>query len=442
LLNNFKVNSQEDKIVIEYPSIGGVRIILLVILLAIAYTSFRQIKDDLISINSLFLLIFLCGFLFFLLHKENKKCIFDKSNQTISIQKTNLLKSFYETYSFYEMTKLKIEKTLCDDEDSDDEIEYILSIELNQKSISIAMSGSGAEINKLADDIIMLVEKSDLAVEKQDVLLKDCLKNHCKEELTDGYCEETRSFENYFRKHNKISRMSFNRKIRLIREGDTVVLKMNRGITDKIVFIIIIVFTILLAKHIFVLETIHMERNIDGSIDGEVISNFLGKEEYETERIFLKGIKDVKFVSDSDSSYFVIVCDNYEYITSKFGEESLNSAKSFLADDSLDSFTIKENFEAYNIAWIFLLLVIAFQLVSYKYISKIIIDAENKEVILEMSNKAVKGKYPLHILRNIDYIPKGNKYRLFLYLLNKREGLGTMRKEDVTELREFLMLKL
>ena len=74
------------------------------------------------------------------------------------------------------MTKLKIEKTLCDDEDSDDEIEYILSIELNQKSISIAMSGSGAEINKLADDIIMLVEKSDLAVEKQDVLLKDCLK--------------------------------------------------------------------------------------------------------------------------------------------------------------------------------------------------------------------------------------------------------------------------
>ena len=31
------------------------------------------------------------------------------------------------------MTKLKIEKTLCDDEDSDDEIEYILSIELNQK---------------------------------------------------------------------------------------------------------------------------------------------------------------------------------------------------------------------------------------------------------------------------------------------------------------------
>ncbi|HOA96186.1 hypothetical protein [Acetivibrio saccincola] len=442
MLNNFKVNSQEDKIVIEYPSIGGVRIILLVILLAIAYTSFRQIKDDLISINSLFLLIFLCGFLFFLLHKENKKCIFDKSNQTISIQKTNLLKSFYETYSFYEMTKLKIEKTLCDDEDSDDEIEYILSIELNQKSISIAMSGSGAEINKLADDIIMLVEKSDLAVEKQDVLLKDCLKNHCKEELTDGYCEETRSFENYFRKHNKISRMSFNRKIRLIREGDTVVLKMNRGITDKIVFIIIIVFTILLAKHIFVLETIHMERNIDGSIDGEVISNFLGKEEYETERIFLKGIKDVKFVSDSDSSYFVIVCDNYEYITSKFGEESLNSAKSFLADDSLDSFTIKENFEAYNIAWIFLLLVIAFQLVSYKYISKIIIDAENKEVILEMSNKAVKGKYPLHILRNIDYIPKGNKYRLFLYLLNKREGLGTMRKEDVTELREFLMLKL
>lgn len=442
MLNNFKVNSQEDKIVIEYPSIGGVRIILLVILLAIAYTSFRQIKDDLISINSLFLLIFLCGFLFFLLHKENKKCIFDKSNQTISIQKTNLLKSFYETYSFYEMTKLKIEKTLCDDEDSDDEIEYILSIELNQKSISIAMSGSGAEINKLADDIIMLVEKSDLAVEKQDVLLKDCLKNHCKEELTDGYCEETRSFENYFRKHNKISRMSFNRKIRLIREGNTVVLKMNRGITDKIVFIIIIVFTILLAKHIFVLETIHMERNIDGSIDGEVISNFLGKEEYETERIFLKGIKDVKFVSDSDSSYFVIVCDNYEYITSKFGEESLNSAKSFLADDSLDSFTIKENFEAYNIAWIFLLLVIAFQLVSYKYISKIIIDAENKEVILEMSNKAVKGKYPLHILRNIDYIPKGNKYRLFLYLLNKREGLGTMRKEDVTELREFLMLKL
>ncbi|AUG58435.1 hypothetical protein [Acetivibrio saccincola] len=441
MLNNFKVNSQEDKIVIEYPSIGGVRIILLVILLAIAYTSFRQIKDDLISINSLFLLIFLCGFLFFLLHKENKKCIFDKSNQTISIQKTNLLKSFYETYSFYEMTKLKIEKTLCD-EDSDDEIEYILSIELNQKSISIAMSGSGAEINKLADDIIMLVEKSDLAVEKQDVLLKDCLKNHCKEELTDGYCEETRSFENYFRKHNKISRMSFNRKIRLIREGDTVVLKMNRGITDKIVFIIIIVFTILFAKHIFVLETIHMERNIDGSIDGEVISNFLGKEEYETERIFLKGIKDVKFVSDSDSSYFVIVCDNYEYITSKFGEESLNSAKSFLADDSLDSFTIKENFEAYNIAWIFLLLVIAFQLVSYKYISKIIIDAENKEVILEMSNKAVKGKYPLHILRNIDYIPKGNKYRLFLYLLNKREGLGTMRKEDVTELREFLMLKL
>ena len=279
-------------------------------------------------------------------------------------------------------------------------------------------------------------------MEKQDVLLKDCLKNHCKEELTDGYCEETRSFENYFRKHNKISRMSFNRKIRLIREGDTVVLKMNRGITDKIVLIIKIVFTILLAKHIFVLETIHMERNIDGSIDGEVISNFLGKEEYETERIFLKGIKDVKFVSDSDSSYFVIVCDNYEYITSKFGEESLNSAKSFLADDSLDSFTIKENFEAYNIAWIFLLLVIAFQLVSYKYISKIIIDAENKEVILEMSNKAVKGKYPLHILRNIDYIPKGNKYRLFLYLLNKREGLGTMRKEDVTELREFLMLKL
>lgn len=158
MLNNFKVNSQEDKIVIEYPSFGGVRIILLVILLAIAYTSFRQIKDDLISINSLFLLIFLCGFLFFLLHKENKKCIFDKSNQTISIQKTNLLKSFYETYSFYEMTKLKIEKTLCDDEDSDDEIEYILSIELNQKSISIAMSGSGAEINKLADDIIMLVE--------------------------------------------------------------------------------------------------------------------------------------------------------------------------------------------------------------------------------------------------------------------------------------------
>jgi hypothetical protein len=340
------------------------------------------------------------------------------------------------------MTNIKIEKTLFEDEDKDDEIEYILSVELNQKNISIAMSTSETEINKLADDIIMLVEKPDLAVEKPDILLKDCLKNHCKEELTDGYCEETRSFENYFKKRGKISKMTLNRKIRLRREGDSVVLKMNRSMMDKIVFIIIVVFTILLAKHIFALETINMERNIDGSIDGEVISNFLGKEQYETERIFLKDIKDVKIVSDSDSSYFVIVCDNYEYTTSKFGEDSLNSAKSFLADDSLGSFTIKEKFKAYNIVWIFLLLMMAFQIVSYKYISKITIDAENKEVIFEMNNKSLKGKYPLHILRNIDYVPKGKKYRLFLYLLNNREGLGTMKSEDVTELKEFLMLKL
>ncbi|TYQ16584.1 UNVERIFIED_CONTAM: hypothetical protein Cloal_3140 [Acetivibrio alkalicellulosi] len=441
-MNNFKVDRQNEKIVIEYQSTIKVRIIFLVVVASFTYIALKTL-NDLISINSIILFILVAAAFYLITKRDESKYIFDKADKTMRIQKTNFLNSVYDIYSFNEIVKFKIDKSISDDEYSNEEVEYTLFIEINQKEISIARSIFEREISNLADDIIMIIGKPGLAINKPDVLFKGSTENNNKEETPiDYYCEEIKSFNDLFGKLPKISGALFDKKIKLQREEKNIVLKVKKSILAKVMFVLVLLFIIFLANYVFILETIKMEKIENDRIVGEVIYNFLGKEKYETKRVVLENVQDVRIESDSESSYFVIIYNNnLRFKTSKFGQSSLNSVKSFMSDESSDSLNIKEKFQPHNILWILILSFVLLEFVLDLYITKITIDTANQIVIFELGSNFKKGKYPLHILKNIDYVPKGKKYQISLSLQNKKEVLGTMSNEDINVLKEFLESK-
>lgn len=206
-------------------------------------------------------------------------------------------------------------------------------------------------------------------------------------------------------------------------------------------FCVLTIFFLFIVINYLTKHTIVLERVEDNQVNCEIRYNFLGIDQLETNNYVLSNLKNVDTeVSSEGDVRYIFKYQDYEQLSlplSSITEKDIQLIKAFLKDTSQRELIIAKKLKFPDPLQIFLIITLLSLIVRSMdtllktKIQEIIIDAQNKKVIVTFKAKKTETKhYPLSVLENIEIRQIANRHYLLMQMLNRTLNLGEIKNKN------------